>query len=1597
MGFYVVFICLLGVAVSDNSTIDDHSAIEDVSEIANVANNLDIDNIDQTITWGEWSPWSKWSQCSKSCGGGISKQQRRCRRKPCKGRPWNTKYKVCNPQPCEKPSDFRAEQCAAFDDVPYSGQLLKWYPHYDPARPCSLICRGEQSVENNVGRLQQQQQQQQQHLQQQQQQKQNKKQQQQQQHQHQHQYQQQQQGSNEKTHTRDIQDALQFDSDETIVVQLADKVEDGTRCYLDGRDICINGECMKVGCDLRVGSSKNTDACGVCGGNGSSCQSKYSWNLEPISACSKSCGGGFKIAMPVCKAVGTDDRVVNDSHCKNDERPEKTLVPCNTHPCTTKWISGEWSKCSASCGGGSRTRAVFCTEENGNETTKLPEHKCSVTHKPRVQETCNIISCPMWEADQWSECSASCGIGVRRRSIECRDGNGLISTGCDPLERPRSEQECKANVACSMYGEDLTQPLMQPYPPPPVPEKLIDQPIPSESTFIAEEWSPCSVTCGDGIRRREVHCKIFLEFSRTIAKLPDRQCSGPKPEETEKCVMEPCGLIENSLSYRIDTVGDSGYAESSLTDSYKSSSSSGGVGTGLAAGSASGYESGIKVAPGRNVQTTYSWKEAGYTPCSATCLGGVQELIIYCVRDDTGKTVTPLLCSAETKPEARIRTCNDHPCPPRWRYSEFLPCMSPCGIGIQTRDVTCIHEVTRGIGNTVTVPNHMCPQPPPADRQYCNVLDCPVKWSAGEWGECSKSCGGGVKRRNVTCEQIMALGRKQRREENKCPPQKPSSEKPCNTKPCHEMDMNVQPIILSQNSSYNQSDLNEKVDLKIGGIARVFQGTPFIKIRCPVKKFDKAQIIWTKDGKELRRTRKYKINKKGALKVMDITTSDDGVYACVASLSHAETRVIVKLRSKEQISSEEYLRLGNSVHLQRNANLDSAPANSAAYGNHFVPIDGEDLSHERAVPSKPTRKPQHKRQRTSPTPPDSTMMNKEHTITSLNQPGYHESVESTSGATSGATSLMPHLSYLISSIKAYWPFQGNSGSSRNHRTAPVSFIDDTHKEVSMATKRTMPDKKTGLRYHNVEEDDFEDLYRNTAIPDDVFGPDEERIFIDVDPYDLDAAIFGIRHEDNDKRTTNLLDKKDFSSVTKANVDYVEESLKNVKRHWQDSHDLSKHRKNDTINDYSDETINSPSSSENVGLEVYYIPDSTTKNVVSSLTTNEKSIEDNIREENTSVGAIASINFNDTEVSPKILNSVNEEKSVYPIDKSNTNDSIYVEELEKRRAYDPDEDRVISSTKRLDIEEGESSTTMDQTTLPANEQIVLESTEQITRELLSHRQDRVDSKDTSKEISMDTFTTSSSIGKTESIIGSIAALDNTEDLVFEWVTTNWSDCSQTCGGSGFQMRGAQCTMRPIKSANSSRVPLRTVIGASLCEEAGHPMPQKVRPCGIERCPQWHTTEWTACESSRCFNWQTAMQRRDISCRLTEELENGHENVTQLDPNKCDETTRPLQRQECYNDACKGVWRVGEWSECTASCEEDGIKYRILQCVWYGTKKPAGNACRDIPRPPVMKTCRGPTCPQSPADCKDHLPICNRMKFMNICKVPLYQKQCCASCR
>ena len=70
-------------------------------------------------------------------------------------------------------------------------------------------------------------------------------------------------------------------------------------------------------------------------------------------------------------------------------------------------------------------------------------------------------------------------------------------------------------------------------------------------SFIVKDWGECSVPCGEGIRMREVKCQIFLEFSKTIANLPDDKCPGPKPVTTEICYAGLCDTRPSALKEKM--------------------------------------------------------------------------------------------------------------------------------------------------------------------------------------------------------------------------------------------------------------------------------------------------------------------------------------------------------------------------------------------------------------------------------------------------------------------------------------------------------------------------------------------------------------------------------------------------------------------------------------------------------------------------------------------------------------------------------------------------------------------------------------------------------------------------------------------------------------------------------------------------------------------------------------------------------------------------------------------------------------------------------------------------------------------------------------
>jgi hypothetical protein len=52
----------------------------------------------------------------------------------------------------------------------------------------------------------------------------------------------------------------------------SDKVTDGTKCDHVSNDICVEGVCLPLGCDGKLGSAVKEDKCGVCGGNASTCK-----------------------------------------------------------------------------------------------------------------------------------------------------------------------------------------------------------------------------------------------------------------------------------------------------------------------------------------------------------------------------------------------------------------------------------------------------------------------------------------------------------------------------------------------------------------------------------------------------------------------------------------------------------------------------------------------------------------------------------------------------------------------------------------------------------------------------------------------------------------------------------------------------------------------------------------------------------------------------------------------------------------------------------------------------------------------------------------------------------------------------------------------------------------------------------------------------------------------------------------------------------------------------------------------------------------------------------------------------------------------------
>lgn len=613
-----------------------------------------------------------------------------------------------------------------------------------------------------------------------------------------------------------------------VIHRLANHVVDGTKCRNDSKDMCIDGKCWNVGCDGILGSKKVLDRCGVCGGN-NSCMSrqtpKFTWSLSGYGECSSTCGVGYRRAKPVCINRASGKRVRN-KRCRSAGRPKQQTRSCKLRDCKEspiyKWVFGPWSNCS--CAKKYSWRARRCVMFFPNSTQTYVSEKFCDTRTPVTKQLCDKTLCPVWHVGHWAPCSVTCGNGVQRRGVVCQHFGKEF---CDLKSKPITLRSCNTSVLCFVQN-DIQEVILGESD-----SSSIKRLPPLKSTertgprprFVAREWQPCSVTCGRGRKWRYVTCQVYVLRIGKDTELPDKECKGLKPLNSSPCIIQEC--VEQ-FEYRV----------------------------------------------------------VGMTPCSRSCLGGVQETIVRCVSIHNGSTVDDNNCKDVHLVPVERRVCNDINCPQRWKVGDFGMCSVSCGGGIMHRDVECIQEFAVGFRNGIHLPDYMCEQPVPTRNRKCNSIDCHSEWLSGPWSKCSVTCGQGYRSRDVYCVKKNAGGNYINISSTLCDSNKhPMDVQKCNQTVCPE------PKLRALEVQFFQMDKLKRVKLTIGMTATILPGTTVL-IKCPTRGIQLQDIRWFKNGTTIRYSKRVKLTRKRFLKIRNaVPEKDSGIYSCKAGSLQSNTPV----------------------------------------------------------------------------------------------------------------------------------------------------------------------------------------------------------------------------------------------------------------------------------------------------------------------------------------------------------------------------------------------------------------------------------------------------------------------------------------------------------------------------------------------------------------------------------------------------------------------------------------------------------------------------------------------------------------------------------
>ncbi|PVD21525.1 hypothetical protein C0Q70_17323 [Pomacea canaliculata] len=219
--------------------------------------------------------------------------------------------------------------------------------------------------------------------------------------------------------------------------------------------------------------------------------------------CSVTCGLGVHYRTRACDSP----RPANGGRDCVGERTESASCQPRLCPADGQWGNWQaWSDCTTSCGHGQRHRQRLCD----NPSPQPGGQPCDGDNWQ--VDLCMQRQCPIdgnWgEWAPWGACSQTCGVGQQHRQRQCNNPrpqfDGAECRGSGDESRPCQSQQCAVD---GNWGSWLP-------------------------------WSPCSLSCGGGVRSRQRLCDSPVpQFGGTECLGSDRQ--------RDYCHNDPCPVHGN--------------------------------------------------------------------------------------------------------------------------------------------------------------------------------------------------------------------------------------------------------------------------------------------------------------------------------------------------------------------------------------------------------------------------------------------------------------------------------------------------------------------------------------------------------------------------------------------------------------------------------------------------------------------------------------------------------------------------------------------------------------------------------------------------------------------------------------------------------------------------------------------------------------------------------------------------------------------------------------------------------------------------------------------------------------------------------------------